>query len=70
MAGLLGGIKGAAEYEKLVNEKYSGPTPAPKYQEALRRMGPQLFAHLLMIGLIIAGNVIYFTQHRRGVRSR
>jgi hypothetical protein len=70
MAGLLGGIKGAAEYEMLVNEKYSGPTPAPKYQEALRRMGPQLFAHLLMIGLIIAGNVIYFTQRRREGRSQ
>jgi hypothetical protein len=70
MAGLLGGIKGAAEYEMLVNEKYSGPKPSPKYQEAIRRMGPQLFAHLLMIGLIIAGNVIYFTQRRRESRSR
>ncbi len=70
MAGLLGGIKGAAEYEMLVNQKYSGPTPSPKYQEALRRMGPQLFAHLLMIALIIAGNVIYFTQRRREGRAR
>jgi hypothetical protein len=70
MVGLLGGIKGAAEYEKLVNDKYGGATPIPKYQEAIRRMGPQLFAHLLMIGLIIAGNVIYFTQRRREGRSR
>jgi len=70
MVGLLGGIKGAAEYEKLVNDKYGGPTPSPKYQEAIRRMGPQLFAHLLMIGLIVAGNVIYFTQRRRKGRSR
>jgi hypothetical protein len=70
MVGLLGGIKGGAEYEKLVNDKYGGATPAPKYQEAIRRMGPQLFAHLLMIGLIIAGNVLYFTQRRRGGRSK
>jgi hypothetical protein len=70
MVGLLGGIKGAAEYEKLVNEKYGGPVPDPKYQEAIRRMGPQLFAHLLMIGLIIAGNVLYFTQRRREGRLR
>jgi hypothetical protein len=70
MVGLLGGIKGAAEYEKLVNDKYGGEHPAPKYKEAIRRMGPQLFAHLLMIGLIVAGNVVYFTQRRRGGRSR
>jgi hypothetical protein len=70
MVGLLGGIKGAAEYEKLVNDKYSGPEPAAKYQEAIRRMSPQLFAHLLMIGLIVAGNVIYFTQRHPEGRSR
>jgi hypothetical protein len=70
MRGLLGGIKGAAEYEKLVNDKYGGPVPEPMFREAIRRMGPQLFAHLLMIGLIVAGNVIYFTQRRREGRSR
>jgi hypothetical protein len=70
LPGLLAGIKGAAEYEKLVNDKYSGAEPAPKYMEALRRMGPQLIAHLLMIALIIGGNVIYFMQRRRGRESR
>jgi hypothetical protein len=62
-------IKGAAEYEKLVNDKYSGPSPDPKYLEADRRMSPQLVAHLLMIGLIIVGNVLYFLERREG-RSR
>ncbi len=65
LPGLLGAIKGAAEYEALVNSRYDGEqkreTPA-KYQEALRRMGPQSVAHLLMIGLIILGNVAYFLQ--------
>jgi len=62
LKGLLGAIKGAAEYEQLVVENYLGDDPDKKYLEAKRRMGPQLFAHLLMILLIVAGNVIYFTQ--------
>ncbi len=62
LPGLLGAIKGAAEYEKLVNDEYAGPNPDPKYLEAKRRMGPQLIAHVLMILLIIAGNVIFFME--------
>lgn len=68
LPGLLVAIKGAAEYETLVNDKYSGPHPDPKYREANRRMGPQLVAHLLMIALIIAGNILYFMQRRREAR--
>jgi hypothetical protein len=68
LPGLLGAIKGAAEYEALVNAKYdtqAGRKTPPKYQEALRRMGPQSVAHLLMIALIILGNVAYFLQRSR-----
>lgn len=65
LPGLLGAIKGAAEYEKLVIDKYGGDDPAPKYLEGKRRMGPQLIAHVLMIGLIIAGNLVYFAGRRR-----
>jgi hypothetical protein len=68
LPGLLGAIKGAAEYEALVTEKYdieAGHEPPPKYQEAKRRMGPQLVAHLLMIALIVAGNVLYLVGRRR-----
>ena len=67
LPGLLGAIKGAAEYEALVVEQF-GLQDQPKYQEALRRMGPQLVAHLLMIGLIIVGNVIFFAQRREARR--
>jgi len=63
--GLLGAIKGAAEYETLVTEKYIEGEPRALYQEGRRRMGPQLVAHLLMIGLIIAGNVLYVLQSNR-----
>jgi hypothetical protein len=68
LPGLLGAIKGAAEYEALVVEKYDrarGREPDPKYLEAKRRMGPQLVAHLLMIALIIVGNVVFFAERAR-----
>jgi hypothetical protein len=69
LPGLLGAIKGAAEYEQLVIDKYGGPHPDPKYQEGLRRMGPQLAGHLLIIALIIGANALYFSDKRRGARS-
>ncbi|MCA9089756.1 MAG: hypothetical protein KDA90_14120 [Planctomycetaceae bacterium] len=62
--GLLGAIKGAAEYEALVVQHYLGDDPPAKYETARKRMGPQHIAHLLMVGLIIAGNVIFFMQRR------
>jgi hypothetical protein len=65
LPGLLGAIKGAAEYEKLVVDKYGGPNPDPKYLDGLRRMGPQLVAHLLVIVLIILANILYFADKRR-----
>ena len=67
LPGLLGAIKGAAEYEKLVIDKYGGNDPDPKYLEAKRRMGPQLVAHLLIILLIILANYIYFVEKKSGV---
>ena len=66
MQGLLGAIKGAAEYEALVVSAFFGDDPPKKYLEARRRMGPQLVAHLLMIALILAGNWVYFSERRRG----
>ncbi len=69
LPGLLGAIKGAAEYEKLVVDKYGGPNPDPKYLDGRRRMGPQLFGHLLIIGLIVIANVLFFTNRRRENRA-
>jgi hypothetical protein len=68
LAGLLGAIKGAAEYEKLVVDTYGVPKPDPKYLDGLRRMGPQLVAHLLVIVLIILANVVYFADRRAAHR--
>jgi hypothetical protein len=69
LPGLLAAIKGAAEYEKLVIDKYGGPTPDPKYLDGLRRMGPQLFGHLLIVGLIVIANALYFFGEKRETRS-
>jgi hypothetical protein len=73
LPGLLGAIKGAAEYEALVMDKYGekdakGEFAASEkpFLEGIRRMGPQLVAHLLMIALIIVGNVIYFLERKQG----
>ena len=69
LPGLLAAIKGAAEYEKLVMDKYfvaEGLPVPPKYLKGKLRMGPQLIAHVLIILLIVIANVIYFVEKRRG----
>ena len=73
MPGILGAIKGAAEYESLVNARMSAAKPGepvqPRFQEAQRRMAPQLVAHTLMVALILVGNVIYFAGRRKGAAA-
>ncbi|HUU57327.1 MAG TPA: hypothetical protein VMW93_08290 [bacterium] len=54
LIGLLGGLKGAAEYETLI--KYPGA--------ATRRMDSQSVAHLVIIIFIIFANVSYFISRR------
>jgi hypothetical protein len=63
--GVLGAIKAAAEYEQAMMNRYEDLQDNDNAQEGLRRMGPQLVGHMLMIALIILGNVIYFTQKSR-----
>ncbi|MBL9120711.1 MAG: hypothetical protein JNL80_12450 [Phycisphaerae bacterium] len=65
IAGMLGAIKGAAEYETIVNEQYPvNGKPVPELGEGQRRMGPQLVAHMLMVSLILLGNAIFFMQRK------
>ncbi|REJ96374.1 MAG: hypothetical protein DWQ34_00685 [Planctomycetota bacterium] len=66
LAGILGAIKAAAEYEYTLIEEYPQLKDDPTAQEALRRMGPQLVAHVTLIVLIIVGNTIYFVGRSRG----
>jgi len=59
--GLLGGMKGAAEYEILIGHK----------DDAVKGMGAQSLVHLLIIALVILGNVGYFLGRtgRKGGRA-
>ena len=70
MEGLLVAVKGAAEYEMLVTAAYpSADKPdllAERLGQGRVRMGPQLVAHLLMIGLIILGNIAMVAGRSRG----
>ena len=56
LCGLLSGLRGAAEYEALVNVN-----PAP----ATRRMWAQLYIHFFAIALIIVGNIEYFLHPKK-----
>lgn len=67
LTGLLPAIKGAAEYEQLLGEKYPTYATADK-KDAVRKMAPQLWGHLLLIVLIVLGNTIYFIDRKRGRR--
>jgi hypothetical protein len=60
MNGLIGGLAGAAEYEKLIE------TPGT----ATEGMRPQSVVHLIIILFILLGNTIYFLYERKkgGVR--
>ncbi len=53
---LVGGLRGAAEYERLLTAGGGGA----------RGMLAQSAGHLYVIALIIAGNVLYFRARRRG----
>ena len=63
--GMLGAIKDAAEYEQALLLAYPKLAELPNAQEGMRRMGPQLVAHLLMVGLIVMGNLIAVFERKR-----
>ena len=67
LIGILGGIKGAAEYESELIHHYKQfahvDTPG------LRMMGPQTLAHMVIMAFIILGNISFFVARRRGRRQ-
>jgi len=60
IVGMMRGLAGAAEYEKLVG--FRG--------QATKRMAAQSFTHLLIIALIVAGNAGYFWRRRQRGRMK
>ena len=59
MVGLLGGMKGAAEYEKLSQNEGT----------ATRGMDPQSIIHMLIIAFIVLGNIGYFVSRGRRMQN-
>jgi len=55
LTGIVGGLKGAAEYEKLLRIRGAGS----------RGMDAQSMAHLAIIVLVVIGNVAYFRGRRQ-----
>ncbi len=69
MLGLLGAIKGAAEYEAALLKKYpqygeKNGQARPEFTQGIQRMGPQLVAHVVILVLIILGNVALVLSRR------
>ena len=62
--GLLAGLKGAAEYEQLLIERYP-QLDRPECAVALERMGPQTAAHLAVMLFILLGNAAQLALRRR-----
>jgi len=56
LVGLIGGLKGAAEYEKLIDKQEKGTLG----------MKSQSIAHLAIIALVILGNVAHLLSRRKG----
>ena len=59
--GMLGGMKGAAEYEDAIAHKYG----AMGIRRAMAGMGAQSAAHLLILAFVIVGNIGYFLSRRK-----
>jgi len=62
LLGLMGGLQGAAEFEAALVAKY--PRFLENSEEAIKKMGPQTVAHLVILALIVVGNLAYFLGAR------
>jgi hypothetical protein len=72
MLGMLGGVKGASEYERLLLERY--PDLRPLYQRAgvynaMKGMDAQTIDHAIIMAFILFGNSVFFLARRRERRG-
>ncbi len=58
--GMIAGLRGAAEYERMLNDKYG-----LKLGDGARGMDSQSITHLFVITLIVLGNLGYFLAARK-----
>jgi len=63
LIGLMGGIKGAAEYEALLTDAYPQYDHLPK--RGMQMMGPQTVAHLVIMFFIVIGNIAFFVTRNK-----
>jgi len=76
LKGILAGMPGAAEYEKMVydyltneltnNNEYINENASITKGKAFSRMSAQSVAHLVMVIFILLGNLSYYYQRKRG----
>jgi hypothetical protein len=67
VVGILGGVKGAAEYESELVHTHQ--RFADMETPGLRMMGPQTMAHVVIMAFIIIGNIAFFMSRRRESRE-
>jgi len=72
MMGMLGGLKGASEYESLLLDAY--PQLIPRYERpgvytAMKGMDAQTVDHAIIMIFILFGNTIYFLMRRQERRQ-
>lgn len=72
MLGLLGGLKGASEYERLLTRTYGDQEPRiasvyadPMVYTASKAMDVQTIDHTIIIIFIVLGNIAFFISTRR-----
>lgn len=72
MFGIMGGLKAAAEYESLLMQGYPEVYDDPSIFMGIKRMGPQTWAHIVIILFILIGNIAFFATGgaRRGNRLK
>ena len=63
--GILAGMPGAAEYEKLVKDKLEGMGVEASQWEATSMLPAQTLAHIVIVIFIILGNISYFISRKK-----
>jgi hypothetical protein len=61
ITGMSNGLRGAAEYERLVSDKYE----QNYYGTATKGMSSLTFSHIVIFGFVIMGNIVYFMEKRK-----
>jgi hypothetical protein len=65
LSGMMGGMKGAAEYEVLVERNF-GLTDRARANEG---MGSHSIAHVVIMAFVVVGNIAFFATRRKEARA-